>query len=384
MIAELKKELDWIPVLHTASKWEKVSADQYLLYNDTFQTKMFVSYSAIAIINQINSKNSIREITDKLTKGKTKEIDYERVMFFVYNKLYKNGILYTNDSSIRKKNSHIYLKRIIVSENILRKICKHLVFLFNKTVAILILLSCITSTLWIMIKNQPWEQQIHADFNYIIFVPGIVLLVLLHELGHCAALQYFGKNSKGIGLGFYFFAPTMFADVNPSWTLPAKKRIVVDLGGFYFQFIATTAYLVLYQISGEISLFNIASLSFFLFLFNMNPLINTDMYWFLADILNRTNLNSEAINELSIVFMKKRTRKLNIFLCLFGTIKLIFFSVVFVLITYFLFNAIYLLFTGNYMVTFRNILKDCLLSLGFAFFIKELLTYYLGTVNKSS
>jgi hypothetical protein len=46
----VEKDLDWIPIMHNATKWEKVSDNQYLLYNEYYQTKMFVSYSAIAIV----------------------------------------------------------------------------------------------------------------------------------------------------------------------------------------------------------------------------------------------------------------------------------------------------------------------------------------------
>ena len=49
----VEKDLDWIPIMHNATKWEKVSDNQYLLYNEYYQTKMFVSYSAIAIVLQI-------------------------------------------------------------------------------------------------------------------------------------------------------------------------------------------------------------------------------------------------------------------------------------------------------------------------------------------
>ena len=118
----VEKDLDWIPIMHNATKWEKVSDNQYLLYNEYYQTKMFVSYSAIAIVLQINNANTIQEITDKLTSGNAKNIDYERVISFIKDQLYKNGIIEIENIQIKKKKSHIHLERIIIPEKILQKI----------------------------------------------------------------------------------------------------------------------------------------------------------------------------------------------------------------------------------------------------------------------
>ena len=146
--------------------------------------------------------------------------------------------------------------------------------------------------------------------------------------------------------------------------------MIVDIGGFYFQLIITTIYLLLYSITREMALLNIVYLSFVLYLFNMNPLINTDTYWFLADSLDHVNLNNEAMNELSGLLRKSRSRKLNIFLLSFGILKILFVSIVFMLIVYFLTNTAYLLFTGCYTFAFRTILKDCILTVCLIFFVK--------------
>ncbi|MDR2408635.1 MAG: hypothetical protein LBE13_11070, partial [Bacteroidales bacterium] len=199
-------ELDSIPILHTKTHWEKISVNHYLLYNEEYQTKMFVSYSAIAIICQINGKRSIREITDNLINEIAIDKDYERVSFFIQEQLYKNGILETNDSSIKRKHSHIHSERIIITENVLRKICSQFLFLFNKQVAIFTLSMSIAIIVWLIIKKEITFNMSIANINIFIFIIGLILIFLIHELGHCVALQYYGENSKGIGVGFYFFS----------------------------------------------------------------------------------------------------------------------------------------------------------------------------------
>lgn len=381
MTNELKIDLDWIPVLHNGTRWEKISDNHYLLYNDYYGTKMFVTFSAIAIINNINNVDSIRSIADKLTNGKAKSIDYDRIQSFFSEKLYKNGILETNDKNIKKKKSHIHWEMNIIPENILYIICTPLLFLFKKNTAILILIFCIITIGWTILKTQTFNMFRSAETNYIIFIIGMITLILFHEFGHCTALQYFGKRSKGIGFGFYFFSPILFADVNPSWTLSTNKRMVVDMGGFYFQLIITTIYLLIYNLTDEQTLLNISILSFFLFMFNMNPLINTDMYWFIADYLKYSNLNSEAMEELVSALKKDRPSKLNKFLLSFGLIKILFVSVVFVLITFFMFSTSLTIIQGKYIATLQTLIKDIIIILGFFFFIKEIIEIFIRRIK---
>lgn len=365
-------ELAWVPVLHIATKWEKISDGKFLLYNDVYQKKMIVSFSSILIISQIDGKKTIKEITDKLTDWKSTYIDYERVYCFVKYQLDKNGILKSDTVVMKNKNSHLHLEQIIIPGNILCKICKPFIFLFNKKIALCVFSTCMMSSIWAVISGKIWDHSVFYDANIFVFLIALIFLILFHELGHSVAIQVFGKEGKGIGFAFYFFSPVLFADVSPSWILSSKKRMVVDLGGFYFQFILTSIYLIFYQLTNCYSLLSVVYLSFFLFLFNMNPLINTDMYWFLSDALNRYNLNDDARKEF-IFFIKKRSaRNVNLFLLLFIIIKSVFVVFVFVVIFYYLINVIHLLCIDNYEITLKNVFRDAILVLGFLFFVKEL------------
>ncbi|GEM_PF-3556444 len=371
MTIEKNIDLDWIPILHNGVRWEKISDNHYLLFNDSFGTKMFVSFSTISIVGQINGADSIRVITDKLTEGKAKAIDYKRIKELFQNDLYKNGILETNDINTKKK-SHIHLEKIIIPGNTLWKICNCLLFLFKKNIALPVLFFCIFTVGWTIFNTQLFSQSELGQMNYSIFFISLAALIIFHEFGHCTALQYYGKKSNGIGFGFYFFSPVLYADVNPSWTLSGKKRIVVDMGGFYFQLIVTTIYLLLYSVTDQNALLNVAILSFFLFLFNLNPFINTDMYWFIADLLKYSNLNKESMNEVAFLFKKGPPRRIKKFLVCFGIVKIIFITFIFTLISYLMFKTTLDIFQGNYTLNFRKVMKDCIIVLGFFFFMKEI------------
>ena len=373
MTKEIEHEIDLVPVLHKATKWEKITDNHYLLYNDDYQTRMYVSYSSIAIVMQINGNNTIRNITDYLTNQQASIPDYERVTFFIQNQLYNNGILEVNElSNVRKRKSHIHFEQMIISEKIVSKICKPLICLFNKQIVYPTVFICLLTIYWIIIKHS-LSENIIVNMNPLLFTIALSCVVLFHELGHCTALQYYGKQSIGIGFGFYFFSPVLFADVNPSWILTHKKRMVVDLGGFYFQLIITAILIVLFEISKEITFLSVAYFSLFLFLFNSNPLINTDMYWFISDMFNRANLNNEAMTELSDFLKRKRVNIVRWSLLIFAVLKIVFVISIFILISYSLTRTLYLIVNNEYIFSFGRIVKDIILTLGFFFFIKELI-----------
>jgi putative peptide zinc metalloprotease protein len=63
---------------------------------------------------------------------------------------------------------------------------------------------------------------------------------ILHEFGHAAAGKRFGATPGDIGFGFYFIAPVFFSDLSDVWKLPPKERIIVNLGGIYFELIVAS------------------------------------------------------------------------------------------------------------------------------------------------
>lgn len=125
------------------------------------------------------------------------------------------------------------------------------------------------------------------------FWPAYALFILslsAHELGHASACAHFGRKPSEIGFTLYLIYPAFYSDVSAAWTLGRWQRVVVDLGGCYFQLVAGAVYSIAYSLTGweplRLALLMIGSSV----LFSLNPILKFDGYWVLSDALGVTNL----------------------------------------------------------------------------------------------
>jgi putative peptide zinc metalloprotease protein len=129
------------------------------------------------------------------------------------------------------------------------------------------------------------------------FWPGFCLFllsVLAHELGHASACSRYGARPSEIGLTCYFIYPAFYSDVNAAWGLKRWQRVVIDLGGIYFQLIVGVLYGLLWLTCSweplRVAVLFIAGNC----LLSLNPLLKFDGYWVLSDALGVTNLSQQA------------------------------------------------------------------------------------------
>jgi putative peptide zinc metalloprotease protein len=137
------------------------------------------------------------------------------------------------------------------------------------------------------------------------FYQLVVLLPVyaVHELAHAAMCDYYGGKPGEIGTGLYYLAPFFYCDTSDAWRLSRRARIMISVAGplsttvisafFVFWSYFTSGY---FRDVLEIAAF----FGFFGSLTNFSPVIETDGYYILADILNIPNLRDEAFS-----FMKR-------------------------------------------------------------------------------
>lgn len=130
-----------------------------------------------------------------------------------------------------------------------------------------------------------------------VYLTGCLLLagsVLFHEFGHLAACRYFGCPHGEIRIGLYLVFPVFYANVSRAWSLKQKARIVVDLGGVYFQLLLTIPVFLLYHFTQDrVWLFLFFELDAMM-LFCLNPFLRFDGYWLCSDLLGVPNLRSRS------------------------------------------------------------------------------------------
>jgi putative peptide zinc metalloprotease protein len=136
---------------------------------------------------------------------------------------------------------------------------------------------------------------------------GLFLASLVaHEIGHASACARYGARPSEIGLALYFIYPVFYSNVSAAWTLKRWQRVIVDLGGVYFQLIIGAVYTFTYALSGWEPL-RIAVL-FILgsCLFSLNPILKFDGYWVVADGLGVTNLSRQPTRILRYLAARLR------------------------------------------------------------------------------
>ena len=120
---------------------------------------------------------------------------------------------------------------------------------------------------------------------------GLYLLSMIaHELGHASACARYGAEPGPIGFGVYWLYPVFYSDVSAAWQLKRWQRVVVDLGGSYFQLVVGACYAIALVFSGWEPFGAAFMMILSTTLFSLNPVMKFDGYWVIADALGVTNL----------------------------------------------------------------------------------------------
>jgi putative peptide zinc metalloprotease protein len=118
-------------------------------------------------------------------------------------------------------------------------------------------------------------------------------ILFVHELGHAATCARHGAPIGPIGIALYVIYPALYCDVTAAWRLPRWQRFAVDLGGLYFQAIATAGVALAWRATGSTTLYGITVMSIGLAITNLIPFFSLDGYWALSDALGVVNLRSQ-------------------------------------------------------------------------------------------
>ncbi|PVV61183.1 hypothetical protein DD829_03175, partial [Chryseobacterium sp. HMWF035] len=119
-----------------------------------------------------------------------------------------------------------------------KKIADNLKFLINPYIFWPVLSVFLLFNVYHLFSLPQYEKSDYCvDTIGIYFITYLFLFVILiiHELGHVTATQFFKQKTYSIGFGLYLIFPVFYADVTNIWALSKYKRIVVNLAGIFFQ-----------------------------------------------------------------------------------------------------------------------------------------------------
>ena len=180
-----------------------------------------------------------------------------------------------------------------------------LMIVFNLVLAVAVLIFMLASFETVALQ-LPRIDELLATRGIVGLILTLVVVKVLHELGHAMACRQFGAECLEIGVMLLAFIPTLYCNVSDAWSINERwKRMMVSFAGMYVEIClaAIAALAWFFSPPGTLIsalLFNVVVLcSISTVLVNGNPLLRYDGYYLLSDWLEKPNLNQMANKELS-------------------------------------------------------------------------------------
>lgn len=337
----------------------------YYIHNDEYKSYAYLSYSAYKIVCEIDGIKSIKDITDSLTNNMSTQQDYENIIHYVFEDLATNGFIYGYNNNYY--HSTIKYSHIFINKDIINKACIVLSLAYNIKIAFILCASILIIFIYVLFTGIFLPNNMTT--NIFLLIISTFILLIAHELGHCAALKRYGIKSEGIGLGVYFYTPVLYADVSNAWKLNNRQRFIVDIGGFYFQSIVTVIYYIIGYFFNSYTLLCIVYFSVYLIIFNMNPFIKSDLYWGISDYFKLINLHKQS-DEAVISYIRTFNKsKINIWLLTFGVCRCLFIILITLYVIYLFIKLINSLSTHSYDLTLWNIENGLMIIMAFGYLL---------------
>jgi len=180
------------------------------------------------------------------------------------------------------------LRASVISQKRASGVTRRLEILFAPRLLVAALVVIAASYTTLIMKFGGGGSSIVSGLSSREWVIGVLLVYLslfVHELGHSAACSRYGAKHGDIGIGIYFIWPVFYADVSDCWRLPRRHRVVIDLGGIYFQSLFSVACVLAWLLTGwPVLIFSLYCI-FWSTVLNLNPFLRFDGYWVFTDAL---------------------------------------------------------------------------------------------------
>jgi putative peptide zinc metalloprotease protein len=152
-------------------------------------------------------------------------------------------------------------------------------------------------------STQLWEQSqsILAPNNIGWLYLALVLLKLMHEMGHAYSCRYLGGEVHVLGVMILIFSPLPFVDATSAWSFRERwKRIFVDAAGMIVELFLAALAMFVWAATAPGAIHAVAynmifTASVSTVLANLNPLLRFDGYYILCDLIDLPNLSQRSI-----------------------------------------------------------------------------------------
>jgi len=279
--------------------------DEYII--ETPAARRFkISGTALRLLERLDSGTSLEDVC----AGST-HLDCEQLRTFIL-KNYGGFMLAGSGESFDRQPApavtrSLLLGRIIIPRAITISLSSYLQWLYSPAVATVLLLGMFASHAAFYFLPGFAPRSV-AGAHASIVVVLCIASVLAHELGHASALLRYGGSPNGVGFGLYILLPVFYADVSQAWQLKQGQRVIVDMGGVYFQQVFFIFAAILSWLVNDPSLRAVCLAIDIMTLLALNPALRFDGYWIITDWLGLANLQRATVAYLSSLVTRFRRR----------------------------------------------------------------------------
>ena len=159
------------------------------------------------------------------------------------------------------------------------------------------------------------------EFKWVVEQPLIFVLIwtlgppqiFLHEMAHGLTCRYFGGRVREMGMLIAYLQPTAYCDISSTYLLENKwHRALTCFAGQIIDAVEWAGFVVLYHLTETSSLLGLLSLLSIIvkgqaMIAGLNPLIRSDGYFALTELVNYPNLSVDARSFVKAKFLRLTT-----------------------------------------------------------------------------
>lgn len=205
----------------------------------------------------------------------------------------RDSFLSQSDLMIGKltERSKAHLKRLTVGGTILNasafaKVSKPFSSLIAIPFAILALIGYLVFAPPLFLEMN-FRDGFGAYWQTLTGIAVVLLSVVVHEIGHAAALSRFGRIVGPAGLGLNMIYPAMFTVVFEQNYMPRREKVWLNLSGSMFQALYGCIVAICAEAFYSHELKACAFVIFALAGFQLIPLNDSDGYWLIQDLFKK-------------------------------------------------------------------------------------------------
>ena len=246
------------------------------------------------VLSQCDGRTSCEQIAQRLNAEGT-SIDAAGIRRLVRERLEPAGLAFASSAEATASSRApatplvaIRHKLRLLPYRVTAPLVAQLEHLFAPPLVAAIVTAALLSNVWLYARAD-----LGGALHALLFTPGLVLLLLVldvplrlfHELGHGSAMRRAGVRHGDIGVALYVIVPVYYTDVTHAYRLSRRDRIRVDLGGIYFDLLATVLLFAVYQLTGLTVLLAAMVVVGLNILREFTPFLRFDGYYLMADLV---------------------------------------------------------------------------------------------------